>query len=97
MKALAGEVWGWCERTGAFGRTVTVELRYADFRTLTRSRTGAEPIAGRAALAGAALGLVRGVFPLEKRVRLLGVAVSGFGAEQRDDEHQIAFDFGQPG
>jgi hypothetical protein len=37
------------------------------------------------------------VFPLEKRVRLLGVAVSGFGVGQRDAEHQIAFDFEQPG
>jgi DNA polymerase-4 len=76
---------------------VTVKLRYADFRTLTRSRTGAGPIASGAALAGAAVELVRGVFPLEKKVRLLGVAVSGFGAGGREDDHQIAFDFGQPG
>jgi DNA polymerase-4 len=97
IQALADEVWAWCERTGAFGRTVTVKLRYADFRTLTRSRTGAGPVASRPALAGAAVELVRGVFPLEKRVRLLGVAVSGFGAGQPEDGHQIAFDFGQPG
>ena len=76
---------------------MTVKLRYADFRTLTRSRTGTGPVASRAALAGAALGLVRGMFPLERRVRLLGVAVSGFGAGGREDGHQIAFDFGQPG
>ena len=94
VEALADEVWAWCERTGTFGRTVTVKLRYADFRTLTRSRTGAEPIASRAALAGAAVELVRGVFPLEKRVRLLGVAVSGFEAGGRDNGSQIAFDFG---
>jgi hypothetical protein len=37
------------------------------------------------------------VFPLEKKVRLLGVAVSGFGAGEREDDHQIAFDFGRPG
>ena len=97
VEALADEVWAWCERTGTFGRTVTVKLRYADFRTLTRSRTGAEPVASRAALAGAAVELVRGVFPLEKKVRLLGVAVSGFGTGEREDGHQIAFDFGQPG
>src|SRR3712207_8334288 len=97
VEALAGEVWAWCEGTGAFGRTVTVKLRYADFRTLTRSRTGAGPIASRSALVAAAVELVRGVFPLEKKVRLLGVAVSGFGAGQPEDGHQIAFDFGQPG
>ena len=96
LAALADEVWAWCERTGTFGRTVTVKLRYADFRTLTRSRTGAGPVASRAALTDAAVALVGGVFPLEKKVRLLGVAVSGFGAGERDDGHQIAFDFGQP-
>jgi hypothetical protein len=64
---------------------------------LTRSRTGAGPIASGAVLAGGAVELVRGVFPLEKGVRLLGVAVSGFEAGQRDAEHQIAFDFGRPG
>ena len=97
VEALADEVWAWCERTGLFGRMVTVKLRYADFRTLTRSRTGGEPVASRAALAGAAVGLVRGVFPLEKKARLLGVAVSGFGAGHRDEGPQTAFDFGQPG
>ncbi len=76
---------------------MTVKLRYADFRTLTRSRTGAEPIASRAALAGAAVALVRGVFPLEKKVRLLGVAVSGFEAGGRAGDHnQIAFDSERP-
>jgi DNA polymerase-4 len=96
VEALADEVWAWCEKAGAFGRTVTVKVRYADFRTLTRSRTDAGPIASRAALAGTAVELVRGVFPLEKRVRLLGVAVSGFGAGGREDGPQIAFDFGRP-
>ena len=97
VEALADEVWGWCERTGSFGRTVTVKLRYADFRTLTRSRSGAEPVASRAALVAAALELVRGLFPPERKVRLLGVAVSGFGTEGgREDGHQTASDFGHP-
>jgi DNA polymerase-4 len=95
--ALADEVWAWCAKTGAFGRTVTVKLRYADFRTLTRSRTAAEPVAGRAALAETAIALVRSVFPLAKPVRLLGVTVSGFepGGDRAPDG-QPAFDFGGP-
>ncbi|MBX6375891.1 MAG: DNA polymerase IV [Acetobacteraceae bacterium] len=97
IEALADEVWGWCERTGAVGRTVTVKVRYADFRTLTRSRTAAEPVAGRAALAGTAVALVRGLFPLDKPVRLLGVTVSGFEAGAgRPTGRQPAFDFGEP-
>ena len=96
IEALADEVWAWCERAGAFGRTVTVKVRYADFRQLTRSRTGAEPVSSRAILVGTAVALVRGVFPLRERVRLLGVTVSGFEVGERAEDAQIAFDFGQP-
>src|ERR1700744_1567057 len=36
---MADDVWAWCERTSAFGRGVTVKVKYADFRIVTRSRT----------------------------------------------------------
>ncbi len=50
VAALAEEVFGWCERAGAFGRTVTVKIRWADFRFSTRSRTLAAPAAARGTL-----------------------------------------------
>ena len=37
--AMADDVWSWCERTGARGRTVTVKIKWADFQQCTRSRT----------------------------------------------------------
>jgi DNA polymerase-4 len=95
IAALAAEVWAWCEKTGARGRTVTVKLRYADFRTVTRARTGREAIAGGAALAEVARTLVRGVFPLRRPVRLLGVTLSGF-EEAGEATPQHAFDFAPP-
>ncbi len=95
IQALAEEVWAWCAKSGARGRTVTVKLRYADFRTLTRSRTAAVPVGSPEALGETALALARGHFPLEKPVRLLGVTVSGFDpAEARREAAQPAFDFG---
>ena len=95
IAALADEVWAWCEKAAAFGRTVTVKIRYSDFRTLTRSRTAAAPIATKAVLVGTAIELVRGVFPLRQKIRLLGVTVSGFeAARERALESQGAFDFG---
>jgi DNA polymerase-4 len=93
VEALAVEVWEWCEKAGALGRTVTLKLRYADFQQLTRSRSSAEPIASRAALVGTALDLVRGLFPLPKKVRLLGVTVSNFCGGGIEGGSQIAFDF----
>jgi DNA polymerase-4 len=96
VEALAAQVWAWCERTQAFGRTVTLKLRQSDFRTLTRSRTAPAPVAGREALAATAVALVRGLFPLARPVRLLGVTVSGFDAERARPEGQPAFDFDRP-
>jgi DNA polymerase-4 len=84
LAPLAAEVWSWCERTGGRGRTVTLKLRYADFRTLTRSRTGAGPVADGATLLATAVALARGLMPLEKPVRLLGVTLSGFEGEREE-------------
>ncbi|MBL6458308.1 DNA polymerase IV [Belnapia sp. T6] len=93
IRALAEEVWDWCARNRWFGRTVTVKLRYTDFRTLTRSRTRAAPVESGEVLAGLALELVRGLFPLAKPVRLLGVTVSA-AEEGPADPAQPSFDFG---
>ena len=84
IAAVLEDVWSYCERTGAAGRTVTVKIKYADFQIVTRSRTLAEPVSSREILERTSLELVRTVFPLEKRVRLLGVSLSNMssGAEQ---------------
>jgi DNA polymerase-4 len=37
--AMADQVWAWCEKTNAFGRTVTVKIKFADFRQATRSQS----------------------------------------------------------
>jgi DNA polymerase-4 len=36
---MADDVWGWCEKRQAFGRTVTVKVKYGDFQQITRSRS----------------------------------------------------------
>ena len=80
--SVLDDVWGYCERTGILGRTVTVKVKYADFQIVTRSRTLPAPIASRAELGQASLELVRSIFPLEKRVRLLGVSLHNLGQRE---------------
>ncbi len=82
LARLAEEVWRWIERTGGRGRTVTVKARYADFRTVTRSRTFRRAIGERDLLHGTATALVRSLYPLRGGVRLLGVTLSGFASEE---------------
>ncbi len=77
--AMADEVWAWCEKATAFGRTVTVKAKFADFQQVTRSRTFPAEVARHDQLRQASIDLVRTILPTAKGVRLLGVTVSNFG------------------
>src|SRR5918997_3500687 len=48
LQLLVDKVWGWCERTGVRGRTVTLKVKYADFRQVTRSRSLTDAVGYRA-------------------------------------------------
>jgi DNA polymerase IV len=76
--AMADEVWAWCEKVKAFGRTVTVKVKFADFRQVTRSRSFPGVIERHDLLRQASVELVRTLLPTAKGVRLLGVTVSNF-------------------
>jgi DNA polymerase-4 len=78
--AMAQDVWAWCARARAFGRTVAVKVKFADFRIVTRRRTVARDIADPDALRSLSRALVRTLLPVSQGVRLVGVTVSGFGA-----------------
>jgi DNA polymerase-4 len=80
--ALAREIRRMAERVGIrlrehgfAGRTVTLKVRFPDFRTITRSATAPEPSAVSAEIARVALGLLEKV-DTAAGVRLLGVTVS---------------------
>ena len=52
------------------------DVKYADFRIITRSHTSAAPILLKPAAERICHDLVRGILPPEKPIRLLGVALS---------------------
>jgi DNA polymerase-4 len=76
VAAMASDVWGWCERTGSRGRTVTVKIKWADFQQATRSRSVAGCVGSLETLTAVALDLVRSVYPPRMGIRLVGVTLS---------------------
>src|SRR5205814_3328969 len=40
LQDIIDKIWSHCERSGTRGRTVTLKIKFADFRQITRSRTG---------------------------------------------------------
>ncbi|HRN17623.1 MAG: DNA polymerase IV [Trueperaceae bacterium] len=76
LRELCEEVALHLDRHGLVGRTVTVKLRFSDFRTITRSRTLEEPVTDGSALRAAAEGLAFETDRPRLPIRLLGVTVA---------------------
>ena len=94
VQAMADEVWAWCEKAQAFGRTVTVKIKYADFRQTTRSRTLPAIVTSQEALRDVSLGLVRTVLPPARGIRLVGVTLSHFERADETASRQLDLGFG---
>jgi DNA polymerase-4 len=62
------------------GRTVTLKVRYANFTTITRSKTLAAEIDTTPAIFEVAKALFLKLDPARPRIRLLGVSLSGLAA-----------------
>jgi DNA polymerase-4 len=74
---------------GLTGRTVTLKVRFASFRTVTRSRTLEEPTDSAARLSGVAKDLYERMRLVRPRIRLLGVAASGLAAGAPSEQLQL--------
>ncbi|MDH3255706.1 MAG: DNA polymerase IV, partial [Acidobacteriota bacterium] len=85
LEALAADVAQGLEKRRMLACTLTVKVRYADFRTVTRSRTLSTPVAASEVIAGHARSLLRKSAAGQLKVRLLGVGASSLvagGSEQ---------------
>ncbi|MDD6181091.1 MAG: DNA polymerase IV [Desulfovibrionaceae bacterium] len=79
LLAHAERVGAGLRRQGLRGRTVTLKIRFADFRLITRSHTLPRATSATQTIFDTAAALLRAT-PLPRPVRLVGVAVSGFDA-----------------
>ena len=78
-------VWDRAAKRGARGRTVTLKLRYADFKTITRAKSVPFAIADGAGLLAVGETILAPLLPVEQGIRLLGVMLSKFEGEEEED------------
>ena len=74
---LSAKVGSRMRTAGVVGRTVTLRVRFADFTTITRSRTRAEATDVTREIHDTAAALFRGLGLQRARIRLVGVRVEG--------------------
>ncbi|WP_426443137.1 DNA polymerase IV [Bradyrhizobium genosp. P] len=89
LQPLIDKVWRHCEENGSRGRTVTLKVKFADFELISRSRTVASTVGSRNELETASTELLKALFPMEKAVRLLGLSISSFEADDHGTPKQI--------
>ena len=86
LTRVADAAWTRIERNDAKGRTVTLKLRHADFRTITRARSVTSPIRDRDTLLRIGRELLAAQLPVDDGYRLLGLTLSGIVREAEETQ-----------
>ena len=81
LSDIIDKLWQHCEQSGSRGRTVTLKVKFANFRQITRRHTGQAPIQTRRELEDLGNALLAPIFPVTRGVRLLGISVSSLVRE----------------
>ena len=76
LDRISRTVWRRVEDKAIRGRTVTLKVKYRDFRIVTRARSLERPVAGRDELLGIGCALLRPLLPPPRGIRLLGLTLS---------------------
>jgi DNA polymerase-4 len=84
LREIVAKVWGYCERSGIRGRTVTLKVKFANFQIITRSRTGQIPVRTRSEFEQLGDALLEPLFPVVRGVRLLGISMSSLAPEEAE-------------
>jgi len=90
LDRISQTVWRRIEEKGLAGRTVTLKVKYRDFRIVTRARSLGRPVAGRAEFLDIGCALLHGLMPLPKSIRLLGLTLSNLSdGEERAEPLEL--------
>ena len=79
LDRISRTVWRRVEEKKIVGRTITLKVKYQDFRIVTRARSLDRPVSGREEFLGIGCALLRVLLPPPKGIRLLGLTLSNLG------------------
>lgn len=77
LDGIVDIVWERIARAEARGRTVTLKLKHIDFTIMTRARSVAHVVSGKAEFARIGHALLEEALPLAQPIRLMGLTLSG--------------------
>jgi len=90
---LIEEVFDSLQKSGNYGRTITLKIKNANFQTITRSKTFGSDVKDASIFKTTVLQLLEDNYQQVGKIRLLGVAVSNLMSERDHRGIQLEFDF----
>lgn len=85
IEELAVEIENWLKENSAKGRTITLKIKYFDFKLITRSITLKEPIFQSFIIIKYAKELLLKTLAGKKKIRLVGLSISNLEKKDEDD------------
>lgn len=82
LEQLAEIVHERLKKKNLSGRTITLKIKYGDFKQITRNRSFSHPVADLKAIVDTAKSLLLSTEPAGYKIRLLGISLSNFGEVQ---------------
>lgn len=79
LEKIANHVFVRLKRNSLKGRTITLKVKYHDFKVITRSESFTDPTDSFDLILETASKLLMGTTPELRKIRLLGISVSNFG------------------
>ncbi|MDF1550355.1 MAG: hypothetical protein P1P88_21195, partial [Bacteroidales bacterium] len=94
LEQIARVLYGRIERAKSYGRTLTIKIKFEDFKQITRSKTFASEIDSYELLWDCTTEIFNKLDLSGYKVRLLGVSVSNFVSDDNSSKPlQLTFDF----
>lgn len=84
---LVEKVWRHSERLDMRGKTITLKVKYADFKQITRSHSLNHEFTDEEEILTISRELLKAVLPTSNGIRLLGVTLSGFNHKPSDEKN----------
>lgn len=92
LDRISERLWDRISRAQAYGRTVTLKIKFADFAIISRSRSFSVPVRDQATIAEAGRALLLAQLPLRMGARLLGLGVHNLeNSDSGADAGQLTF------
>jgi DNA polymerase-4 len=90
---IIDQLWRRMQRANAFGKSITLKIKFTDFESITRSRTTQIAVFEKDFLAKISYEMLNNLLPMPRGVRLIGLTFSNLEFVNEIIDRQLTLSF----